>query len=161
MTRRARILQALLAQLQAITEGNGYTTNAGHQVFLGALPELGPDDPAIAMALIAQPDDVAPHLNNIKLRLQVDIVVAARMDPGSVASWNTGWMVVEDMLGDVKRAMEQDNHNLGGLLVPGRNSLGLERGTTEPYQRQPGSPVMGFLITYICPYVEAWGHPEA
>lgn len=159
--RRARILQALLARLQVITLANGFATDAGQQLFMGAVPNLGPDDPPAAIAIVVQPDVIQAQQNNIKLRLQTDIVVVNRMDPGSAASWNAGWMLVEDMLGDVKRAMELEDRTLGGLLVAGNNSLGLERGTTDPYQREPGSPVMGFLITYICPYVEAWGDPEA
>lgn len=161
MSRRAQILQALLDRVQQITVANGFATDAGQQVFLGAVPDLGPNDPSAAIALVVQPDVIQAQQNNIKLRLQVDIVVLVRMDPGTVASWNAGWVLVEEMLEDVKRAVELEDRTLGGLLVEGSNSLGLERGTTDPYQRQTGSPVMGFLITYIAPYVEAWGHPNA
>jgi len=69
---------------------------------------------------------------------------------------------VEDALADIKEAVEVEDRSLGGLLIGGRNNPeGLQRGTTEPFERRSGSEVVGALITYACRYAEAWGQPEA
>lgn len=154
-SRRLRILEALKARVEAITIANGFTTDAGLHVYLGVIPALGADDEKQAIALIPGEDSVGKHLSNIRIDLPVNIAAVA--DP----TLDRPWEAVEAMLLDIKKAVELDDRSLGGLLIEGNGVLGLYRGTTEILERRSGTDAVGVAITYGCPYVEAFGAPEA
>jgi len=154
-SRRQRILEVMKGRLETIQVVDGFQTDAGQHVLLGELPEFGPADPAQAIALIPGEDVVNPHLSNIPIEWPLNIcaLVPARV--------RESWKDIEAMLADIKQAVELEDRLLGGLLVEGRSRLGLFRGTTETLERRSGSEFVGAVITYVAPYVEAWGHPNA
>lgn len=154
-SRRLRIIDALKARVEAIETVNGFNTNAGQRVYLGELPELGPDDPEAVIAIIPREDIVPDALNNIPIKWPIDIFVLVSPDIAAP------WIVTENALADIKKAVELEDRSLGGLLMGGRdNPGGLVRGTTETFPRQTGAEVVGASITYMAPYAEAWGFPE-
>lgn len=147
-TRRQGVLEAIVGRLEAITTANGFATNAGRAVFLGELPTLGPDDDDVAIVVLAGEEVVRWHGANIAIELTVMVHVVARSDR------QRPWVVVEEALGDVKRAIELEDRRLGGLLV---NHL--ERGSVETMPTESGVEVVGLMIPYRAPIVEAWGRP--
>lgn len=155
-SRRLRILEALKGRLEAITVGNGFHSDAGARLYFGELPKLGPHDPPAVLAMIPKEDVVGAALNNIPITLPVDIFALLKPDV------DEPWVTVEELLADIKTAVELEDRTLGGLLTGGRdNPGGLVRGTTEVFPRQSGAEVVGASITYGCPYAEAWGFPES
>lgn len=148
MTRRRAILEAFLARLQGITVANGYATNAGLQVFLNETPELGEDDPPTAIAVVV--DDDAPGYQGEKVFITLPLEVNAL----AAANLTSPWLTAEDVLGDIKKAVEIDVQ-LAGLL-----QWRMERGSTQTAKREPGSTTVGVAVTYRLPYREVWGHPE-
>lgn len=154
-SRRLRILEALKARVSAIKVSDGFNTDAGLRVYLGELPVLTPDDPEAVIAVIPKEDIVGSALNNIPITWPIDIVVLVRPEI------TEPWVLVENALADIKKAVELEDRTLNGLLIGGRdNPGGLVRGTTETFPRQTGAEVVGVSITYACPYAEAFGYPE-
>lgn len=155
-SRRQRILDAFKARVEAIRIEDGFETDLGLNVLMWELPAFGPDDPKQVLAIIPREDQVAAALSNIPIDLPVDVAVLVSPElanPGAL---------IEAALRDVKKAVELEDRTLGGLLRGGRNNPGgIVRGTTEPYPRQSGSQVAGASITYVLPYVEAYGDPDA
>lgn len=145
---RQQILEVVIARLERITRDNGYDTDAGAAVRLGEAPAFGPDDPDEAIAVLLDDDRPGKSMEQVFIELPVAIAALARPDLAAP------WVVVEQVLSDVKRAMEQTDRTLGGLL-----HRRMERGTTRTLPREEGSLVVGATVTYICPYVEVWGAP--
>jgi hypothetical protein len=155
-TKRQRILEALQERLEVITIENGYETDLGLHILLGELPTFGPDDPKQVIAILPREDQPSAALNKIPIRWPIDIAVLLSPD------LSAPWRLVEAGLGDVKKAVELEERTLGGLLTGGQNNPGgLMRGSTETYPRTSGSEMVGALITYVMPYVEVFGSPEA
>jgi hypothetical protein len=158
-TRRERILAAIKARLEAISEAGGYRTNLGAVVKLGEIPRFGPDDPRQALCILPEEDQVDPGaLQEGKIPILWPISIAILVAP----NLSQPWVIVEAGLADVKKAMETGDRTLGGLLKGGMNNPGgLLRGTTETFPRQAGSEAVGAKITYAAPFWETWGNPEA
>jgi hypothetical protein len=145
---RRQILEAVRERLQAILRSGGYHTDAGALVFLGEAPNLGPDDPAQAIAILVDDDRVIGVKTQVQIELPVSIAALVRAD------LDTPWLMVEDVLADIKRAIEVPDRQLGlGRIVTSR----IERGTTRTLERQDGTNVVGATVTYTIPYVEVWG----
>lgn len=155
--RRLRIIEALKARAERITVANGFRTNAGQQVLLNELPAFGPDDAEIAIVMLVQEDQISDkQVGKISIVLPVDFVALVKPDV------EEPWVIAEQVLADIKEAVELEDRSLGGLLSGGLNNPeGLMRGTTEVYPRQTGSEVAGLLVSYGCHYRESWGRPEA
>lgn len=156
-SRRLQIIEALKARVEQITTANGFNTDAGEHVFVNELPTFGKDDPPVAIVMLVREDHIGDlQLGNIPLILPIDFVALA------APTLDEPWKAVEQVLADIKTAIELEDRSLGGLLTGGRNNPeGLMRGTTEPFYRQNGSEVAGTLITYAATYAEAWSAPEA
>lgn len=148
-TRRRSILEAVKTRLEAIRQDDGYATDAGETVFLGEAPALGPDDPDVAIVILVGEDE--PHFQgeHVLLRLPLEIQAVAKAD------LDEPWLAVEDVLGDIKMAVETTDRTLGGLV-----KRQIERGATVTLEREPGSTYVGATLTYYAPYTERWGHPE-
>lgn len=156
MTRRQQILEALRTRAEAISVGNGFDTNAGATLFLGVIPSLGEGDPGAALAMIPRTDIIDVNsTDKMPIELPVDFIAIAK------PSLDEPWVAIEQLLGDVKKAIELDDRTLGGLLRGGRNKSGMYRGTTDTLERRSGEEMVGALITYVCPYSECWGEPDA
>jgi hypothetical protein len=147
VTRRLLILERLAALAAVVTRANGFASDAGLHVYLGAAPELGPDDPDEAIAIVPR-EDVASEPNYQNVDLPVEIQAIAK------ATLTEPWIAVEALLGAIKLAIELEDRTLGSLLK-GR----MTRVSTRTLERPPGSTTIGLGVTYRCPYVEPWGDP--
>jgi hypothetical protein len=148
MTRRRAILETIKRRLEAIRTRSGFSTDAGEVVFLNEAPALGEDDPPVAIVILV--GDETPTWQNARLllTLPIEVQVVAKADV------DAPWMAVEDVIGDVKRAIELEDRRLARLLYHD-----LERGQVRTLEREPGSEYVGASIMYLAPYMEAWGDP--
>lgn len=143
-SRRQAVLEAVVARLQAIEVANGYATDAGQTVFLGEAPALGPDDPPVAIAVVARDTQPAPNRFEV---LPIEIQAIAKAD------LNQPYMAAETVFSDVARAMELTDRTLGGLVKD------IEIGPTRLLPRDDGSTAVGTSIVYELSYVRVWGTP--
>ena len=148
-TKRRRILEACIARLNEISRANGYETDAGAAIFLGVVPELGPDDPAEAIAILPEDDRVTWQGEHAHLVWPIQV---AGLAP---ASSDEAWLVVEAIVGDIKRALELEDRALSRLLV----RPGIDRRSTRVVPREAGSMTVGAAVTYENSYTEQWGRP--
>lgn len=156
-SRRQLILEALRTRAAEIEIANGFQTDVGKRLYFGEVPNLGPHDSNQALAIIPMEDQIGElQLGNLSILLPVNFVALAK------PTLSEPWVIVEQVIADIKKAIELEDRTLGGLLTGGRNNPeGLIRGTTEVAVRQSGSDAVGAMVTYVCHYAEAWGHPEA
>lgn len=148
MSRRQAILAAFISRLSGILIADGYQTDVGQVVFIGERPVLGPDDPDASIDVVVGADEPGYQGENVFVALPVTVRAVVK------ATRDSAWATVEAAVSDIKTAIETD-HDLGGLLV----ARGLERGTVEPRDREPGDVVVGVGIRYTLKYVEKWGAP--
>jgi hypothetical protein len=147
-TRRLQILLAVMERLSGIKTSDGYATDAGFTVILGEKVEFSEDDPTHAVGVVVLNDDVRYVGENVSIMLPIECQAIAKVDI------NVPWVAAEQILGDIKLAMEQPDRSLGGL-IPGF----IKRGSTRVLPRDPGSTTVGVGVTYLVPYVETWGAP--
>lgn len=148
-TYRETVVSQFIARLQAITVVGGYSVDIGERLFVGEVPELGPDDPKAAVALVVGPDTIRHIGEHVTLTLPMEISAVVRGEPNASV-----WLRVERILGDIKRAVEGGDRRLDGLL---RERI--ERGQTQTREREPGSQCSGVSIDYFVPMSEQWGLP--
>ena len=143
-SRRQQVVEVIRERLQAITVANGFNTEAGAQVFLNESPAFGPDDPDVAVAVVIGEDDPAVLGEHVLCRVPLEIQALAKVDLAEP------WIAVEQVLQDIKRAIELEEgtrpRSLGGLL---RSQL--ERGVTRTLEREDGSTAIGCGVTYLAP----------
>ncbi len=146
-TQRRRILEAFIARLEVILVERGFATDVGQKIFIGEIPQLGPSDPDAAIAIIVgeQPGNLGL---NVFTQLPYEILAIAKAD------LDRAWLTVEDVIGDVKRAIELEDRTLGGLVLEQ-----LSRGSVKTIPREPGSTTIGASITYLADFKEGWGTP--
>lgn len=156
-SRRLRIIEEGRRRLQQITKVNGFWSDAGLRVYLGVVPQLGESDPPFGIALTVGEDQLnAQQLGKYFITLPLNIVAFAKPDI------DEPWLVVEQLLTDIKVVFESDDPTFGGLIRQGNdNSVGLYRGTTEVLERRSGTDVCGVMVSYGAPYTEAFGNPAA
>jgi len=142
---RYQIITEIARRLELISMPSGYNTNAGALVFFGETPTLGPSDPEQALALVVRGDLVGYQGANVVTTLPIEVQALAKIDTGPT-------VIVEQIIDDIKRAIESD-HSLGGLLLP----RGLIRGITVPLEREPGSQFVGASVGYNMMFAEKWG----
>lgn len=146
---RQQILAAVVTRLSVITQASGdYFTDAGATLFAGEAPQLGQDDPAHALAVLLVDDE--PRLAGPAYLVTGTLEIHAVANP----TLDDSWMVVEQLLADIKRAMELPDRRLGGLL-----HADMERGPARALPRQEGSLTVGATMTYTLPWKEGWGLP--
>lgn len=148
-SRRHRALEEIGNRLRLIAVANGFRTNAGAAVFMGQEVTFGPGDSGAAIDVIVAQDDVLHQGENVGTLVPVEIhalVKASIADP---------LLAIEEVIADVKRAVEQTDRTLGGALVP----RGLERGPTRPREREEGSETVGAIVEYRLTLAEQWGNP--
>lgn len=149
MTGRQAILEKFQARLAQISQANGFATDGGQTLFLGETPELGEGDPDSAIAIVVG-DDTTPFVGeHVQIKLAVLIQAIVKVDVSEP------WVLVEQLLGDIKRAIETADRTLDGLLKRQR----IERGPTRTIERPIGSAIAGVSVTYTVPYAEQWGNP--
>lgn len=156
--RRLCILEWARTRVELITVEHGYQTDLGKYALLGEVPTFGPGDPVQVIAILPREDQVAPQqVGKLAIVLPIDFAVIVKADV------DEPWRLVELGLADLKRAIEvPTNTDLLTLLSPGRdNPVGLQRGTTEPFERKSGSEFVGASITWGFKYAETIGQPDA
>lgn len=149
ITRRQAILETFRERLQVVRKVDGFQTDAGDHVFLGAAPELGEGDPDEAFAVVVLDDEVRYTGEHLAVLLPVGIAAVAKAD------CDEPWLAIEALLWDIKQAIETDDRSFSGLLAER-----FERGPTQTLPREPGSTTVGVMVTYRAPYNEVWGHPN-
>lgn len=153
MSRRKSILLAFRARLTEITKAKGFRTNAGQHVFLNESPVYGPDDPPEAIAIMAGLETIASRQGeHVIVSLPVNIQAIVQE-----TNLDEPWEIVEDVIADIKQAVELPDRTLGGLTF----KTGIERGPTQTLEREPGSEYTGAQVPYVAPFGEVWGHPES
>lgn len=151
-TRRRNLLAAITARLEAITIDGGFETDAGREIFLGQDADLGDNDPDAVLAVSF--GEERPTSSQVKLCYDLPISIKAVVK----ANLDDPWMTIEDMIGDIKKAMELEDRTLGGLVNRNANH-GILRGPVTALQRETGSSTVGAEVQYIAPLVEPWGAP--
>lgn len=150
---RQDILAEILARVSGIGIAHGYQTDAGGLVFLGEAPQLGPTDPDAAIAVVVRDDlpgdvsgfgEASDGINVSVLPVDVQAVVKADLDQP--------WVTVEQIIADIKKAIETSDRGLGGLLT-----RPLARGRIRFSPREPGSAVVGASVEYRATFAESWG----
>lgn len=151
---RQQLIELVKARLEAIAAGQSsadgvtFATDAGENVFVNETPALGPDDPAMAIAVVIGEDSVSRTGEHAVIELPMEIHALARAD------LDEPWKASEAVLADIKRAMELADRSFGNRLRPR-----MERGSTRTLEREEGSTTVGVGITYLFPYIEQWGAP--
>lgn len=147
---RKQILQVVLARLARISRVNGFATDAGQSVIVGEIA-IGPDDVDTAIAVV--PGETGPlsqrQLHKAAETLPVQVAALAR-----VSGWDdyaNAWMRAEDVLSDIKAAIEQSDRELGGLAID------IVRGPVLTLERGEGQTTIGCAVTYEITYATAWG----
>lgn len=147
-SKRRLILEAVRARLQEIDGQGAFETDAGARVFTNETPNYGPNDPATAIAMTVGDDQ--PEWQQGKVLITLPLILIAL----ATASLGEPWKAAEQVLADLKRAMELDDRRLGGLL-----HWELLRGPTQTAELPEGATTVGVQITYIAQYEESWGSP--
>jgi hypothetical protein len=145
-SQRELVLAEAIERLAQIQQRAGFNTDAGEHVFLGETPQLGKDDPDAALAIVVGDDEATAIDSRRSFRL-VPLEIQAVIKVGRCQ----GWITVEQMLADIKRAFETEDRRL--LTYP------QSRGATRTLPREEGSTVAGVGITYFIDMAEAWGLP--
>lgn len=152
---RRLILEAFRDRVAQIHKFNGYNTDAGKTVFLGEAPILGPDDPDTAIALVVGEDELGEQGvfgsgegATIEINLTIGVQALAKADIDAPL------LAIEDIIQDIKEAVELNDRTLGGLVS-------MSRGETVPLDREEGSLIVGTSVSYRLLYAEEWGAPES
>lgn len=146
---RQQIIEAVRDRLQDITTLHEFETDAGNAVYVGERPELGESDPEAAIALLIGVDQIRTQTEQLLILLPLEIHALAKVDLE-----RQGYLTAEQVLGDIKRAVELTDRTLGGLV-----KRQIQRGATRVVERRPGSTTVGIAITYFALYTELWGNP--
>lgn len=148
---RQAILTELLTRVSGIQIADGYSTDAGLLVLFGETPMLGPEDPATAIAILVRddaPDDLGGYGGDggdSVTKLPIEVQGIARADQ------KNPWLTVEDVIADVRRAVESADPTIGGLLTKQ-----LQRGRVRPLNREPGATSIGASQLYTATFVDPW-----
>lgn len=144
MSQRGDIIAALRARVSTIRKADGYATDGGLKVFVSESPDLGPDDPMEAIAIV--PLDAEPDANRMETwPIEVHALVKADLDEPVLSAFA--------ILEDVVRAMELSDRTLGGLVKH------IEMGTQRTLEREAGSTTIGVMQSYRLSRVREWGTP--
>jgi len=148
ITRRLLILERLGALAGVIKVANGFDSDAGLHVYIGTAPELGPNDPDYAIAIVPG-DELTTEDGRLSNSFPVEVQAIGK------AAAADAWINLELLVGDLKRAIELEDRTLGSVIKGV-----MKRGATRTLERPPGSLTIGAGIIYSCPYVDEWGNPE-
>lgn len=146
-SKRQQILEAVKARLEAIRVADDFNTDAGDEVQLGEVLDLGPDDPDAAACVVPLDDTTTTQGHKHQVRLPIELQAVVKVD------LEEPWVLAEAMLADIKKAFELEDKTLGGLTTE------ITRGATRGLAREPGMTTAGVGVTYTVLYQETWGAP--
>lgn len=151
ITSRQRILAALVARAEAIQAGDDFATDAGLNMTLGATLELGESDADYALNVVVGDEEATLPGQ----QLATSVTVPFEFQMLAKAGLDNAWLVIEAGIGDIKRAIEREDRQLG----LGRIVRLIQRGPVRTLPREPGSTTVGAGVTYLVSYAETWGTP--
>jgi hypothetical protein len=121
----------------------------------GRAPKLGPDDPDCAIAIVSH--DESPVLltwQSIGGDWPIEIIGIANASPNR----SEPWLLAEDVLADIRCAMELEDRTFGGALVSPQD---MEVGAARTFERESAAEAIAVSQTYTFRTQRVWGHPEA
>lgn len=149
-SKRSLILEALVTRLEAIAR-RPYETRAGRTIFVGEVPDLGPDDSDEAIVLSLGEEELGTQIRKLVVTWPIEIQARVK------ASSERAWVTREQLVADIQRAIElDDDQTLGGLLV----KPGIQGGAVRTFDREPGSTTIAAGVRYTFEFWRSWGHPE-
>lgn len=146
--RRQLVLEEFKDRLARVTVANGFQSDAGETLFVGETPDLGEDDPPAAIAILV--GDEEPVYQGVQLHIRLPYEIQAHVKANLEQPWET----VEQIIADIKKAVELEDRKFGGL-IPRQ----IERGTVRGLPREAGQTTVGAAVTYLAAYTETWGDP--
>ena len=120
-------------------------------MFLGEFVTLGPNDADVVIAIEVGDDDPTQEMGptpRVQIRLPIDMQGIARAD------LDEPWIIVEQVISDIKKAIELTSATWLGDLVQE-----LSRGPTRTLEREEGSTFVGAVVGYEVLMYEDWGAP--
>jgi hypothetical protein len=151
---RKRILAEIIRRLSMITPDNpDFVTDAGRHVFVEQLPKLGPNDPDAAIVVVSGEQSTRFQALHVMGDWPIEIIAVANAEQHRTEPW----LLVEDVVADIQRAMETDDRTFAGTLA--RHDC-FEVGTTRIFGREDGSEVVAVSQTYVFSVKRVWGHPD-
>lgn len=146
---RKLILAAVIERLRRITRVNGFATDAGQNLVVGAIG-LGPSDPDVGLSLVPEETARAAQVrakSSVEMPLQISALA-------KVSSWEASelaWLKAEDIIGDIHQAMETEEFEIAGFTV----DIGAP--TEVPLDRPEGGETVGAAVNYPVVYARGWG----
>jgi hypothetical protein len=151
---RKRILSEVKQRLSVITPDNpGFVTDAGQHIFIGVLPKLGPDDPDAAIAILPHDHATGYQLQHVVGEWPIEIIAVANASENR----QEPWLLVEDVLADLQRAMETEDRTFAGTIS--RHDC-FEVGAAKTFERESASDVVAISQLYVFSVKRVWGHPD-
>ena len=151
-TRRQQIITEIVSRLKAITKVGFFETDAGQNVFVGEIVRFGENDPDSAITVVVGDETTVSQRVQVIYDFTLDIQALFK------AQLDDPWELIEEMIGDIKNAVELEDRTLGGM-VNGNGQSGLVRVGVTTIPREPGSPVIGASVTYNARCNDTWGSP--
>lgn len=148
MGQRLALVEELVKRLTSIRREDGYHTDAGELVAFGEKPELGEDDPDVAIVLVLGDVENGWQRGGKASLVQLPIEIAAL----AKASLKTPGMTAELVLEDVRTAIETEDRTFAGTL-----SDPPEKGPVRTIAREPGTTTVGVSVSYTATLKEGWG----
>jgi hypothetical protein len=152
---RKRILAEVVRRLSLITTANGFQTDAGQVLDVGIARRLGPNDPDAAIAVLLLDEVTVYQAGRVASDWPIEIIAVANASDNREAPW----LLVEDVLADIRRAMELpdiEDRTFARLL----RSPGMEIGSARTFDRDEASEIVGVSQTYGFPLVRGFGVPD-
>lgn len=147
MSIRIDLLDTISARVRDIAVSRGYETDAGRRVYVGQAAELGPDDPATAIAIMLGETEITePSQGFVQEEIDLELQALA------TGSADDPYRLAEMVAADLKRAVEQPDRTLGGL-VHGQLSCVAQR----MVPREEGVLTVGVAVLYRLRYLRRWG----
>jgi hypothetical protein len=149
VSKRLDALLAIKGRLAQIATSNGYETNAGALVFIGEVVIVGESDPDSALGIVIGDDSLGPQGERVVSSIPIEIQALVKVVDDQPL------VTVESVIADIKKAVEQQDRTLGGLLI----NRGLERRQTKVAPRDPNIPYAAATVGYEMQMFEPWGAP--
>jgi hypothetical protein len=153
-SKRRQLLDAIVTRLEAIVAGavaplgDTFETDAGRAVYQGDIPQLTDADPEQAIAVM--PDTDEPRAIG---SVAFQVVLPVNIHAIAKVTIDDPWTAAEQVVGDIKRAIETDDQTFEGLVQH------IEREGVSVQERDPGSTVVAVTVPYRFTFREQWGRP--
>ena len=145
-----RIIDAVAARLADIQVANGYYTDMGLRVILDFRAPQSEELPAVSVFL----GERAAESNlgcDARVEMLINVIGYVAKDGGQA------YLLGDEILADIQRAMETEDETLGGLL---RFQYGMAYAADEIFMPEVGADAVGARVSYTAPHVRKYGDPE-